>query len=463
MPNSLLPVEFENMIRDHVAVSGPDAKFVARLRSEFIAKGTISLKPARSISMNVKRAFIVVVLIILALLATSPAVATALQTLLGYIPGIGLVDEAAPTLVLADPVVVQREGVILTVEQAVATNEKTVVIYRHVETVPTQPAEDGPVEPVEPPVLRLPDGNTLGILAARRLGTNEPGILYALDFGPLPPGVTQVTLELDTLAGLRRGEAPENWQAPIRFIEGDASQLAFPVFEPETTPTAANEEPAYGLSIMLDKIVDLPDGYIMMGISEWADASIPQSSLSFDLLAITDANGRAIEYGYAQPDRYAQTDELRKYWAYEIFTREFVAPLRLDFNILLNTPSDATFEFTPGPNPQNGQIWDLNLDVLVNGRVVKVVSAEYSDEDPNFRYLRFTLTSDADVTGAQIISADHPPSGFGGGGAPATNMMFTSTVPLEGQISAGPMRFSIVNLQARVAGDWTVTWDGSRP
>ncbi len=462
MPNPSVPTEFEAMIRNIADVPEPDAKFVDRLRTSFISGGGSSarVKPVSRTSINLKRAFVAAFIVVIALLATSPAVATALKTLLGYIPGVGLVDQSATVLVLAEPVVVQRDGVTLTVEQAVATAEKTVVIYRHVETTTNQPAQN---YAMDPPALRLPDGSKLNIVVGRRLPTDGAGILYALDFGPLPPNVDEVTLELVTLAGLRPGEGPENWQVPIRFKVGDSSQLTFPVFEYESTPTVADEQPAYGISITLDKVVELPDGYILMGVSQWTDDSIPSDSLDFDILAMTDANGKTVEYEYAQSERFAEFGELRKYWAYKILTKEFAAPLKLDFYILHTVPSDARFQFSPGPDPQNGQIWDLNIDVLVNDRVVRVVSAEYSDQDPDFHYFRFTMTSDADVTGARIIDIDHPPLGFGGGGVPATNVAFTSTVRVEGEIPAGPLYLSIVSLQALVAGDWTITWDPSQP
>jgi hypothetical protein len=57
-----------------------------------------------------------------------PAVAEALQHLFGFIPGVGLVDRSAPIRVLAEPVVVTRSGVSLSVSEAILSADKTVLI-----------------------------------------------------------------------------------------------------------------------------------------------------------------------------------------------------------------------------------------------------------------------------------------------------------------------------------------------
>ena len=62
-------------------------------------------------------------------------VAYAVGRSLGYIPGIGLVESGAGVRVLAQPVVVERDGITLTVTQGLVDSEKTVISYR-VENIP---------------------------------------------------------------------------------------------------------------------------------------------------------------------------------------------------------------------------------------------------------------------------------------------------------------------------------------
>ena len=75
---------------------------------------------------------LIVILLALSLLT---GVVYAIGKSLGYIPGVGIIDLSAPLRVLAEPVTVTREGITLTVTQAVLSADKTVVFVK-VEGVP---------------------------------------------------------------------------------------------------------------------------------------------------------------------------------------------------------------------------------------------------------------------------------------------------------------------------------------
>src|SRR5512140_196266 len=104
-------------------------------------------------------AIVIAVLAVLAGLFSVPAIATALKHLLGYIPGVGLVDPSAPIRVLAGPVRLTREGITLTVNRATLAADRTVIDYE-VTGVPasayhtTEASEEACFEL---PYLRLPD------------------------------------------------------------------------------------------------------------------------------------------------------------------------------------------------------------------------------------------------------------------------------------------------------------------
>ncbi|MCL5429284.1 MAG: hypothetical protein M1347_05725 [Chloroflexi bacterium] len=469
--------EFEQMLRKIFAIPEPDSKFLEETRARFVSAGRVAAetKPLSFLRKSSARrtlAYAVILILVVALLAFSPTVARALQMLFGYIPGAGIVDQGSTILVLAEPVMIQRDGVTLTLELAVATSEKTVVVYRHVEEPVDYENYQAPeTYPEDRPALRLPDGRKLDVVVGHRQPSDGAGILYALEFGPLPTGVTEVTLELTRLAGMLPGAGPENWTIPIQFKEGDPAQVSFPVFAYEPTPTVTivggageqTAQPAYGISITLDKAVELPDGYILMGSAQWIDVSILPQDLFVDLLTVKDAEGHLIEFERTQPEMNTQPRELRNGWAFRILTKEFVVPLSLNFYIQLRIPSEARFQFDPGLDPQNGQTWDLNLDVPVAGHIVKIVSAQYQ-EDPAAWSFVFTMTSDSNVIGAQIFDVNHPPMGFGGGGGtPQTNVPFTSSYAIEGDYPADPMSFAVVWLDVLVPGDWTITWDPAQP
>jgi hypothetical protein len=84
----------------------------ARLNQRRTLMQTLRARPALAIA-----------LVILALLLLTGA-AYAIGRITGYIPGIGLIDQSAPLRVLAEPVMVTRQAITLTVERAVLSADK---------------------------------------------------------------------------------------------------------------------------------------------------------------------------------------------------------------------------------------------------------------------------------------------------------------------------------------------------
>lgn len=69
------------------------------------------------------------ILILLVTLSLLTGIAYAIGRSLGYIPGVGLVEQGADIRVLSEPVSLTREGITLTVEQAYLTPERTVLSF----------------------------------------------------------------------------------------------------------------------------------------------------------------------------------------------------------------------------------------------------------------------------------------------------------------------------------------------
>ena len=71
---------------------------------------------------------LMILFVVLALALLSGA-AYAIGRSLGYIPGVGIIEQGAPIRVLAEPVSQTREGITLTVDQAYLTPERTILSY----------------------------------------------------------------------------------------------------------------------------------------------------------------------------------------------------------------------------------------------------------------------------------------------------------------------------------------------
>ncbi|MEM4188764.1 MAG: hypothetical protein QXN56_06435, partial [Candidatus Hadarchaeum sp.] len=77
------------------------------------------------------------VLILVLMLALISGAAYALGRSLGYLPGVGLVEQGTPIRVLAETVSQTRDGITLTVQEAVLTSERTVIVLT-LENLPMQ-------------------------------------------------------------------------------------------------------------------------------------------------------------------------------------------------------------------------------------------------------------------------------------------------------------------------------------
>jgi hypothetical protein len=507
MPEMNIPPEFEQQLRQALDVPEPGSASFNTLRERFISQGAAQLRspngaashPARPAQANPPRPwffslspawkFALVIPIVLVLLALfSPQVAYALRSLFGYIPNVGVVDQSTAVLVLDEPVQVTLGEIPLTVERAFATHEKTVVVYQY-----KAPPWDGrkyqqKTEPLSPgrPALLLPDGSRLEVVTGRRQPADNGAIRYALEFGPLPLKVTTAILQLDRLAGMPPELSPKDGAIPLRFKPGDPSEILYPVTVYESTVTAAptaaapahtqpaqstadpspaavepttHSTPAYGASILLEKSVELPDGYLLMGSFRWTDPSVGQNDLELGMPVISDASGQTIEYEFAPVDTYPQPGELRHNWAFKIPGKTFAAPLRVEFYVTLHEAASVPFQFDPGPNPRSEQTYDLNMELPVNAHQVKIISASYK-RMPNNHLFLFTLTADTYVIGARIIDPAHPPMGDGGGsnGIPPTAIPFSSGLFVEGNLPQGPLSLQITSLDVLIPGDWVITW-----
>ena len=153
--------ELEDQIRSALAAPDPPPAFVRRLQDRLIAQAAAPQQPRPVPRMRLARAWIFAGLLILALagFAVGPAnLVAAMQRLLGYIPGIGLVVDGEGLRFLAEPVSMTRDGITLTVAQVILDSEQTIVVYT-ADGIPPQayPANEEAAFCPNGPRLRLPD------------------------------------------------------------------------------------------------------------------------------------------------------------------------------------------------------------------------------------------------------------------------------------------------------------------
>jgi hypothetical protein len=310
------------------------------------------------------RPLVVVVMTIVALLLLS-GVVYALERSLGYISGLGVVDQSVPIRVLAEPVTMQKQGITISVSKVVADSMHTFISYR-VEGLPLD--EKGRPVCATLPQVRLADGTSLkDQTGSGGSGAQKSGNTIAYEekkiFSPIPNGMNQATLELPCI--LPDGSALENFELPLNLVPAPVG-YATPAAEVAVTADSAENE----TGLHLEKVLELEASYILIG--KFTDAGdlpgplyMTTSSDSEYLPRIEDANGNPIPFkvrGDARPD---PDWDVAYYWAYEI-SKPIVAPLKITVDrVDIRKHSTAQFQFDTGDHPQVDQEWKFNQPVKV--------------------------------------------------------------------------------------------------
>lgn len=385
-------ISLEWALQEYFTAPAPGSEFLANLEHSLqglpVAAPRPSLRPGWRWSFRPAVAILAVVFIFLiAFFVVGPErVLAAIQGLIRYIPGFGLVAENTPLRMLAEPISQTRGGVTLTVRQAILSPDKASILFS-VKGIPPEALPQWTVEERDrictaKTELRLPDGRRLN-------GSGGGSAGYAADntsqsvyfFPPLPKDVHEAVWTLDCLPQTLTGKAPAGWEIPLRFVPAapDLTQLPVMVISPAPpangTPASQVPPPAAGENpLSLDQIVATQDGYIFIGkFRQILAAQVTQLSPQ-----IRDANGTL--QGYSIPGDVILSSSIDQAieWAYQIREKEITWPItiRYDSVEVFCFDPNARFTFDTGPDPQEGQIWEINQTFDVGPCRVKVNSVQ---------------------------------------------------------------------------------------
>jgi hypothetical protein len=437
------------------------------------SKRQSSMKTRKNITIGIT----LVLLALLAGLFIWPQTAAAMRRLLGYIPGMGLVEPGNSLRVLAGPVVLERDGVTVTIEKGTADLQRTILRIR----VNGANANGGPYCEAPGPRLRLKDGTTLkqtyeaGNIAGDQAGSGYTNLSV---FPALPVGSKDVTLEIPCLW---RVTGPENWVMPLHFVAADPSELNQVIeFSPVTpttqlTPTRQDiataqhtatgqptKESLYGIAWSLDKVILLEDGYLLIGSILWSDNDVEVSPS----ISAIDAKGQLIvleEPGDVgvEPGLLTSQDEspLRVSWAYKISGKEYAWPLTLKMDADVTFPADVSFPFDPGSNPSRGMKWNLDQALTVNGHAIRIVSATWMENVPGAALQIEMQTDDPDVVGVHVTDKPyHEVQRLCGGGGGSEPGKLASVVVYCEALTPEPKTLTVDSISLRIQGPWQIDW-----
>jgi hypothetical protein len=410
------------------------------------------------------RPFAAILIALFVLLALS-GVVYAIGNMLGYIPGIGFVNLDAPVRMLLKPVSVTRNGVTITIENGYMDVDQTVLSIRvQSQSVPISSTNCH----ADSDYLLLPDGRKFPALK-NITGWNSDSRMF---FPPLPSGVTTVELQL----GCPPSPFPDrwwpgDWKTPAQFVLQfrDATESdVLPVNEisstalADATATASTAKPAsYGLLLILEKTVELQDGYILMGNVSWSDLNLDEFAIVDADKSIEDANGEPVAFEQVHDPMYQDSSkpgERRMPWALKIIGKEHAWPITLTFQTVARLPSD---EVLPQLDLGNEPVFDrpviLNWDVSLHGYSFQVISVTpFKNPDDGAEGLNFEMnTADKNLYIVSLWDKDRPVLG-GGSNRPgfpyATGFLYDGSIPRE------PLTIRVIAVTVLLPDYLQVTW-----
>lgn len=387
------------------------------------------------------------ILIAILVLFILTGVVYAIGRSLGYIPGIGLVDNSSPLRVLAEPVSLTRDGITVTVAEVILSTDKTVIRFAADPVSSEKLAQDamGCEMSAE---LELPGGSFVKLVGTQRLPTGY----NRLTFEPVPADVNEATLILPCIPQALPGALPENWELPLRFVSAPAEITVIPVIE--VTPS---QESSDGTPVVLEKVIETETGYTLAG--KFHSIGLPKDAKAIQFSnwpTIIDASGRSVPFTFANSELnlLSETTEPGTFaWAVQIEGKSFHWPLTIRFDTVAVEYENVQkqFEFDAGPNPQDGQAWDLNIDLgELAGFPVRVTTVIGRPDGYEFYFQSPHMFHGINVEIGDSIQ------GLTGMDAPGE---FSSSVTFADEIPSGKLTVLVSRPVVALPGVWQLQWE----
>jgi len=359
------------------------------------------------------RPFVTILVTLLILLVLS-GVAYALGKTLGYIPGIGLVENSSGIRFLAEPVLVTREGVTLTVTQVLVYADHVLLVYEVSGIAPENDSSTFSFEELNkadqaafcggtttPPFtdndarLRLPDGTFIN----RAFGTDKyPENVFAMKpafEAAIPADVTELKLLLKCIPWARLGAVPENWEIPVKLkyvpsgtVVGEPVLDVNATSEPVVTELAASTTVPSSpqVTFTLERVAQTNAGPIFFIRMQVAKPDPTLVSFFPRNVYVIDSLGQNIQL----MDNTMYSEDPSTIWEFVPTTKPADGTLTLvvaDAVMKYEPLNDATFTFNAGENPQYNQTWALNkdfdiADYKVNVESVRAVTFDDIKDNP---------------------------------------------------------------------------------
>lgn len=475
------------------------SRILDRFAADFIPDDTnllpqIKARYERTSSLRALRTHpaLAVLLALIALMLLG-GVAYAIGHSLGYIPGVGVVEQNNGIYILKEPASVKQDGITVMVNRVVSDSTHTYVNYQ-VDGIP--PTTNGSPICIDPPALKLPDGQMLAFTSGGKFAMgSESGspmrFETSLTFPPLPAQTHKVTFispcQMPVIE-LVLAPAPADFATPAAEF-AVTYESSGPIFAGTPTPTPSLQaDPTKqlpddsfapptptlvpgGSGLYLDQVVELETSYILVG--NFTDAGDMPGRLEVSSnsdyeyrLRAEDGSGKNVQIKLRSDIRPERMWGGVYYWAYEV-----QKPVTESLTIVLdhvNIQTDETtqFQIDTGPGPKVGQEWPLNISLKLGGYDFIIDSVELLQKGYLLRWHSGVEVPEG-VLFTLAISGLQPSTSVGPTGIVQRlndQVTYSQNFLMDEPVKTGNLTFELTLLQTvPLAGPWTLQWTPPEP
>jgi len=392
---------FENKIRETYRLSEMDPAFSTRLERDLKVRKAELSQPARKASpFHWAYVLTPLALLVVIVFAIGPnKVWAQIQQWFDYLPGVGLVDSNTQIMLLEAPQQMEREGVLLEIDQGIFSPTKSIVQYSFF-NVP-----DPDFHP-DMQLVQCSEGAYLETADGHRYVEIQRG-----EFEGLPAGTESAVLVFPCIPNTLLGSAPENWRVSLHLVpapaeamtdlvldvlpveqEAQPTELAAepetqaPQTQPDTLPASAEAVPD---GIQVKAVIPAGDGLILVG-SYAIPPEISEASWLFEgAIELKDSLGNPI--GTRAPEDYQSLvnslgGDPSQNWALQFKPASHQFPLQLEQSLVMTQPLPESFLEYEIDLPEDLVSWvriTLDQDIQIDGHTFHLLSLGLAPDNDN--------------------------------------------------------------------------------
>jgi hypothetical protein len=410
----------------------------------------------------------IALVLFLTVLAIGPQKVWAAVRSLGFLPGIGYVQD--DVRLLEEPVRVQREGTVVDMVDLISDSEHTwlrVVITGELE--PDLSIED---TCLLKPSLRFDGADPVSATwSATTIKTDE--VVLEFGFPTLPAELAAGVLNMPCLPAVPMGINQEEWQFPFLLRQPTedeepylAEYLSVPSETMQALPSPEINTEA-GPQLIVENVVELEDGYQFMG-----SVSVPNNAevrFKEDSLSLHTQDGDAIELQPVDVPFGSGVTIDDHPWVMRTTTKDLPAELVFTLNALAFKRGDESIQdqsvvIDLGSNPQPGQSWTIEQSIFIAGIEVKFHDVSLEQVADEVYLLIFAVEyPQEEIYGLYLVDRDRPMedmkagSGGGGGGGGGSNPNLRLESISYNRIPAGQRTIYVADAYIVQRGNWSTT------